>query len=315
MTKLSIIIPCYNCKKTLSEAVDSCYVQGLADNDFEIIMVDDCSSDETRQVMKSQAQKHSNITLVFHEINKGGGAARNTAVENSLSEVIFCLDSDDILPNNTLIKMYDYLKKKKCDGVGFHKSINFNGTDINDISHIVTMSYVEQRVPFESLFQKAGVMCSIYQVFMFTKIAFYLAGKYPTAHSFDTQGFAWRFLAAGLHAEICPDTTYLLRVNFHESYYLREYQKGKTNLNWEYILLENIRFFNIKTQTFIRNFDYQDFTKNIIDELAKKNDILTSNFRELQTPTHVGELKLRRKKPISRNSIKGVYLRIKNKLK
>ena len=49
--KLSITIPCYNCEKTLREAVESCYKQGFEnENDFEIVMVDDGSKDGTREL-------------------------------------------------------------------------------------------------------------------------------------------------------------------------------------------------------------------------------------------------------------------------
>ena len=310
--KLSIIIPCYNCEKTLREAVDSCYVQGFSENEFEIVMVDDGSTDETRELMKRLAEEHANLHLFFHEKNKGGGAARNTAVANSKSEVIFCLDSDDLLPPNTLDKMLNYLHKKQCDAVTFNKSINFIGRNTNNISHIVTMTKPGEQIVFEDLFQTPDKMCGLYQVFMITKKAFIKTGGYPTHHGFDTQGFAWRFLSANLVAYTCPNTSYLLRVQFKESYYLREYNSGKNNFNWQAIFIENLPLFEDSIQKFIKNFDCRDFTRDIFTELLTQTKILRDNYQELiGNSLNRDTVIVQTKKPISRNSLFGFYLRAK----
>jgi glycosyltransferase involved in cell wall biosynthesis len=314
--KVSIIIPCYNCEDTLQEAVVSCYSQDLSDTDFEIVLVDDCSKDHTREKMTELAAKYPNIRLFFHDENKGGGATRNTAVENSLSDVIFCLDSDDLLPPRTLAKMLSFLTEKQCDGVCFHHSINFRGTDTTDISHIVTMARPGEKIVFTDLFQRDGQMCGLYQVFMITKDAFWKAGGYPNNHGFDTQGFAWRFLASGLTAYTCPEATYLLRVQFKESYYLREYNDGKKNFNWQKIFLEHIDLFDPETQTFIKNFDCQDFTRDIFAELLTQKKVLRDDYTDYlgNLPTY-DTVTEHGRKPIKRNSLIGWYLRIKNRIR
>src|SRR5436190_906289 len=83
------------------------------------------------------------------------------------------------------------------------------------------------------LLEKNGVLCPLYSTFMHTKKAFETVGGYPTEHGFDTQGFAWRFLAAGFTAYTCPDTSYYHRINYKLSYYLRETEQGKVNYNWK----------------------------------------------------------------------------------
>ena len=84
--ELSIIIPCYNCENTLREAVESCYIQGFREDEFEIVMVNDDSKDATSLVMKELASEHSNIRTHYHDTNQGGGATRNTATKISSSE-------------------------------------------------------------------------------------------------------------------------------------------------------------------------------------------------------------------------------------
>jgi glycosyltransferase involved in cell wall biosynthesis len=254
--KLSVIIPCYNCQETLAEAVASIYTQDLPESVFEVIMVNDGSVDGTKGIMEELAKKYSNIKIFSHNENRGGGATRNTAVENSSGDIIFCLDSDDILGAGALKKMLELLIEKRCDGVGVNTSIKFKGRDINNISFTNEFGWVGEKIPFESLFQKDGApLCPLYSTFMFTKKAWEIAGGYPTAHGFDTQGFAWRFLANGLTAYTCPNTTYLHRIAFHKSYYIREYESGLVNHNWFSVYEEFLYLFDRSLAEKILNYD------------------------------------------------------------
>ena len=308
MPKLSIIIPCYNCQETLKEAVDSCFSQGFTEEEFEIVLVDDASTDSTVEIMTNLQSAHGNIRLSFHESNQGGGATRNTAVKHASAEVIFCLDSDDLLPPNTLDKMYEHLIKKNCDGVGVSKSIKFIGTDISNISTVHKFIRVNEIIILDDLLQRDG-LCSLYSTFMFTKVAFLKTGGYPIHHGFDTQGFAWRFLAAGLHGETCPDTSYLHRIQFHESYYLREYNNGKVNFNWLEIFKEHFHLFSDEVQQFIISFNYSDFTQDFFHELIRKGNIFITTPRPNKT-TYQYNLKQR---IIARNSLTGVFYRVRQR--
>jgi glycosyltransferase involved in cell wall biosynthesis len=273
--KLSIIIPCYNCEKTLEEAVESCYTQGL--DDFEIVMVNDGSTDNTADILHKLSGKYQNIKIINHPINKGGGATRNTAVKNSSNEIIFCLDSDDILPPNTLSKMLSYIENKKCDGVAIHKSIKFNGVNIKDIERVDEFGYVNQQIPVGSLIEKHGEpLCPLYYIFMFTKKAWKVCGGYPEDHGFDTQGFAWRFLLNGLVAYTCPEASYLHRINFHKSYYIREYLSGKINLDWIKIITEFIPFITEEALDHINNYNINSCFF-LIDTLKKYKNIFNND--------------------------------------
>jgi glycosyltransferase involved in cell wall biosynthesis len=240
--KLSIIIPCYNCEGTLTEAVQSIYHQEV-DIPFDVIMVDDGSTDNTFLLMQNLAIKYPNIKIIQHENNLGGGAARNTAVLNSDGDIIFCLDSDDLLGPNFLKNITNFWLQKKCDGVCKSKSVMFNGKDTNSISYTIDHDKLGSYVSFESFFMP-GNICPLTVTFLMTREAFYKIGGYPTNHGFDTQGFGFRFLANGLSAYICPDTIYYHRVNYHDSYYLREANSGKFNWNYFLVYDEFLYLFN-----------------------------------------------------------------------
>lgn len=311
---LTIVIPCFNSEDTLDEAVASCFIQGV--RDIEVILVDDKSEDKTREIMKNLALQHKEIKLFYNEKNTGGGATRNTGIKHADGDVVFCLDSDDILPENTLLKMFTYLKEKNADAVGIHTSIKFIGKDINAIDVVHTFGYVGEKIPLESLLQKGDVYSPLYSTFMLTKKAFELAGGYPVEHGFDTQGFAWRFLAHGLTAYTCPEAVYLHRVQHKDSYYIREAHEGKINYNWRDIFFEHMALFNKETQDFIHNFDCRDPSKNFFAELQKRDNIFVKDVAQVVGPNFPkGKLSTDPKVFIKRNSILGIFLRIKMRVK
>ena len=93
--KLSIIIPCYNEKNTI-EIILNKIIQNLNNYKFlnyEILIVDDCSTDGTIQILK-QLDKDNKIAIHFHDKNLGKGAAIHTALKNLTGEVVIIQDAD-----------------------------------------------------------------------------------------------------------------------------------------------------------------------------------------------------------------------------
>lgn len=236
--KLSIIIPCYNCEKTLEESVNSIYTQNI-NIPFEIIMVDDGSTDGTYDLIKSLSKKYKEIKFFFNKKNKGGGATRNIAVKKSDGEIIFCLDSDDYLDEGSLGKMVNLWKEKKCDGVIYEKSIKFKRNNPKNVALLDIFDFDGKEIPIESFFGEK--LCPLFTVFLFTRESFDIIEGYPENHGFDTQGFGFRFFLNDLKVYVCPDTVYWHRVGLPKSYYVREYEAGKANHNW-YLLLEEFLY-------------------------------------------------------------------------
>lgn len=307
---LSVIIPCYNCARTLREAVVSCYEQGFTPEEFEIVLCDDASTDDTASIISSLQTTYANIRVVSHPQNRGGGAARNSAAHAAAAPVIFCLDSDDLLPPGTLRTMLDYLQAHHLDGAGVHHSIKFRGTDTTDIDRTDTFAHAGEHIPLENLLQKNNELCSLYSVFMFTKAAFLACGGYPEHHGFDTQSFAWRFLCAGLTAHTCPTTTYLHRIEFHQSYYLREYADGKLNLNWQAVLLEHKHLFTPSTGEFIERYPVQNFTRSLFAELCNRTEVFLPEAERTYGKSILGRKAENPKEAIHRNSPRGIMYRL-----
>ena len=114
MTNLSFIIPAYNASSTIVRCLDSIYTLALNENDFEVIVVDDCSTDNTVAVIEEYANLHNNLILLRQKENHRQGAARNRGIRESHGEYIMCVDADDEVENG-IIQAIDKVKQLNVD--------------------------------------------------------------------------------------------------------------------------------------------------------------------------------------------------------
>lgn len=113
---LSIIIPCYNCEDTISIALDS--ISNL--KNVEIILINDGSTDNTKNIIDKYLSKNTNIKYLFQE-NKGPGSARNKGINCATGNYIMFLDSDDYIVSENLEEIINlYLLKEKHDIVYYN---------------------------------------------------------------------------------------------------------------------------------------------------------------------------------------------------
>ncbi|SDX56345.1 bifunctional glycosyltransferase/CDP-glycerol:glycerophosphate glycerophosphotransferase [Roseicitreum antarcticum] len=94
---ISVIIPCHNSAEFIVPCLESLAAQTLPQTAFEVICVDDCSSDETVSVIDTYKGKIANLKLMRHLENKKQGAARNTGIDAARGQFVTFVDSDDFL--------------------------------------------------------------------------------------------------------------------------------------------------------------------------------------------------------------------------
>ena len=127
--KISIIIPVYNTEKYLSECLDSLVYQSF--DDFEIICIDDASTDTSVSILESYSQKFDMIKTICLKTNRGQANARNVGLENAKGKYIYFLDSDDkLIDNNSLRIMYEYAEKKNVDCITFDSEIIYENEEL-----------------------------------------------------------------------------------------------------------------------------------------------------------------------------------------
>jgi glycosyltransferase involved in cell wall biosynthesis len=114
MPKVSIIIPTYNRAKLLTEAIESVIAQSFTD--FEIIVVDDGSSDDTPRIITDLCRMFSEIKYVYQK-NHGVSRARNVGIRESTGEYICFLDSDDLWQKDKLAAQIEFFIQNPSAGV------------------------------------------------------------------------------------------------------------------------------------------------------------------------------------------------------
>ncbi|WP_396425955.1 glycosyltransferase family 2 protein [Lactococcus cremoris] len=120
--KISVVIPCYNVEKYVSRCIESVLKQNISKQDFEILAINDGSTDKTLQILRGYEEKYSHIRVI-NQMNKGLGETRNNGIENVESDYIAFLDSDDWIDQDYLKVLYSLAEEYSLDIVnsGFRR--------------------------------------------------------------------------------------------------------------------------------------------------------------------------------------------------
>lgn len=122
MLKFTVIIPCYNCEKTLEETVESVRASGLYD--FEIILIDDGSTDNTAALCDRLCEKYGEIRCV-HQQNAGVSAARNRGIEEAKGDYIWFVDADDTVDAGAMAPAVSAAIEQQPDMLIFGMSFDY----------------------------------------------------------------------------------------------------------------------------------------------------------------------------------------------
>ena len=112
--KFSVIVPAYNSANYLPRCLDSLLEQDLPSGDYEIIVVDDGSTDHTKEVLQEYARKAPNVRP-FSTPNQGVGEARNYGLQQATGRYFTFVDADDWIERNSLPRLYDKMEQEQLD--------------------------------------------------------------------------------------------------------------------------------------------------------------------------------------------------------
>ena len=117
--KISVVIPAYNCEKTIMPVVRSIQNQDMAD--IEIILVNDNSKDNTSQIIKKLSEEDSRIRIISNENNKGTLYSRNIGIMASNGKYIMNIDNDDLFMDQRVFTItYNEAEKGNFDIIEFY---------------------------------------------------------------------------------------------------------------------------------------------------------------------------------------------------
>lgn len=111
--RISVILPAYNCEKTIEASVRSVLAQTYGN--YELIIVDDASSDNTPEICRMLAESDGRIRVITNPENRGRHFSRLNAVKNAESELIAFIDADDLWDSSKLEKQLKLRDRSGCD--------------------------------------------------------------------------------------------------------------------------------------------------------------------------------------------------------
>lgn len=149
---VSIITPTFNSEKYILETIES--VKNQTYHNWEMIIVDDCSNDNTVSLIKNEIRKDHRIRLIQQKNNVGAAVARNTAIKNAKGKYMAFLDSDDLWHPRKLEVQLSFMK---------HKDIAFSFTEyeiINeDGSETGKIINVPEKIDYNGLLKNTIIGC------------------------------------------------------------------------------------------------------------------------------------------------------------
>lgn len=145
---ISVIIPAYNCAGYLPEAIESVLAQTL--EDYELIVVDDGSTDGTEKVVK----RYGDRVRYLRQENRGPGAAKNLGIRNCRGSLIATLDADDKWRPEKLAIQYEYMSSHPEVGLVYSDASSFDAKGIRTIAYNKNYRRVFQGMVFDRLILK-----------------------------------------------------------------------------------------------------------------------------------------------------------------
>lgn len=163
---VSIVTPTFNSEKFIVETIQS--VQNQTYQNWEMILVDDCSTDNTVSIVEEIAQKDKRIQIFPQKKNSGTGIARNLALTKATGRYIAFLDADDLWKSQKLEKQIDFMTKNNLPFTfSFYDCINEEGESLN--KRVEAPKLLSYRQLF--FCNHVGNLTGIYDVNYFGKIA------------------------------------------------------------------------------------------------------------------------------------------------
>lgn len=162
--RLSIVVNMYNTAKYMPRCMETLLEQDIPLSEYEIILVDDCSLDNSLEMAKEYAAQYKNVRVCTHEKNKGLAAARNTGIDAAKGQYLSFVDPDDYIEKNSLAALLKQMDDEQLD------MLRFNYQKVDEDYNNVPDSEIEARFDYtpgvmtgtEYLAHHLGVGCYVW---------------------------------------------------------------------------------------------------------------------------------------------------------
>lgn len=204
-------MPCYNVAPYVGRCLESIEHQDIPQAEYEVICVDDCSQDNTAEVIRGYQKQYPNVRLICHTENKTAGGARNTGMDAAKGEYLWFVDPDDAIVENILGTLWQQITEKQVDILFF----NYNHKDEDNVAHPVLQFDGNQEVmrgqDFFLAYCKQKRLAEVISIWREVFSAKYLKEndiRYPEIKSSQDVVFAWHSYLVAQRVTAIPIVAY-----------------------------------------------------------------------------------------------------------
>jgi len=294
-SKISFVIPAFNCAETIEESIDSIFKGNFEDGD-ELIIVNDGSTDSTPKIIYKLQKEYSQIKIVNNIRNIGCPASRNIGVKLAKNDLIFNLDSDNILIPGSVPKLKNYLLTESADIAAFSEYHYFQ----KDTKKVTHKWVYDSKIMTLADFLAGPINPGPGGNYLYTKKSWEKINGYweygKGLH--EAWGFTLKQLVNGAKFVVLPNSFYFHRFG-HESLFVSESKKEfESSLMATKMILNFEDLLNKEDADYIKS---EEGSRTWFENLFKKPIRLKSN--EKGTTGHIVRL-------TKENSIKKILKKI-----
>jgi glycosyltransferase involved in cell wall biosynthesis len=206
MPKVSVVIPAYNSAKSLPKAINSILSQTY--HDYEIIIVDDGSIDNTKDVVSEYSKRYPERIRYFYQKNKRPAAARNLGLKNAAGELAAFLDADDVWQPRYLEKTVKLFESSDLDWIIIDNDVVFFDGDGNIIEKRRRHNLVSDKDKLYAKLLRENIIGSPANVVV-KKSCFYKVGFFDESLAIREDWDMWiRFAREGLKVGFIEESLY-----------------------------------------------------------------------------------------------------------
>ena len=219
--EISVIIPCFNCERTIGETLDSLLRQSF--KNFTVICVEDGSTDNTPVILQKWIQNNILDLVVINQKNSGVSASRNVGIKACNTKYITFLDSDDIFHRDFLNDLFYAAERNKADTAFCLLTRDRDVFDHSKKKNTVELKTREQAMN-DLLYKmgQIGFVCFMYSAEIVSKNNLLFASN--TKYGEDRE-FNWKYLCHARRISFVNDNLYFYRIN--------DFSATKTKPHWD----------------------------------------------------------------------------------
>lgn len=222
----SFIIPMYNSQKSIKETLLSIFLQeDCTYDEFEIICIDDASTDNTASIVEDFKHKYSNLFLVKNIKNSGCSFSRNKGLELAKGEYIIFVDADDIVSNNLISKLRKKISSLQPDLIAYNAEIFTPDTRSKFLQNSYYLNFINKgELQYLAFITNLWCCCINRELLLSEKIMF------DEKRIFEDWLFLWKVYGKIKTSLYIDEPLYFYRANYFENTLTTNFRKKENDI-------------------------------------------------------------------------------------